>query len=200
MKIFIICICVIVALAGVIFLLRYFYNAYSLQKLKARKYAIIYPLLQKLIDGGAVSEAELFNIARDPSLRLTLFRTLEVFHCQHLFPAEFYNEEKGAEAYMVNWLEYPTELDNTPEEILLMKIVTLGTEQNTHYYVFKFRSHMLHWAARFNWMMGVCGPYNDTSLPFDIPFRVFSRFKPIETILPEEEVAWVHSHINNKLQ
>jgi hypothetical protein len=45
-------------------------------------------------------------------------------------------------------------------------------------------------------MIGVCGPYDKMSLPFDSPSRVFSRFNQVEMIKPQAEVNWVHENIN----
>lgn len=109
-------------------------------------------------------------------------------------PGFFYTEEKGAESYLVNWLEFPTELGRAPDEILFQEIVTLELQIRIHYYVFKFRTATPLWAKKLGWMLGVCGPYDSHSTPFDRPGRIFSRFNPIDLISPEAEVSWVHEN------
>jgi hypothetical protein len=196
MNVVIICLSIVVVLIGVIFLVRNFYIAFNLRKTRIRKLMFIDPIVQQLASGRVVSSLQILSIAEDPSLRLMLFRALELLNCLHLFPSDFYSEEKGAETYMVNWLEYPTELNAKPDEIQLMNIITLGENQDIRYYVFKFRIHTLRWAAKLDWMVGVCGPYDQQSLPFDPPRRVFSRFRSSTSTSPQEEAAWVHQHIN----
>jgi hypothetical protein len=161
------------------------------------KYAAIKTLMMTLESGSDVNKTEIQVIAQNPALRITLFRMLETYGRPELFPAELYNEEKGAESYMVNWLEFPTELGNAPDEIQLTKIVTLEVQMTIHYYVFKFRTISPKWASKLKWMLGVCGPYNNESAPFDVPRRVFSRFNQVDLMNPETEVQWVHDNISS---
>jgi hypothetical protein len=46
-------------------------------------------------------------------------------------------------------------------------------------------------------MIGVCGPYDDSSLPFDIPNKIFSRFNTVNITTPDAEVHWTHGTINS---
>lgn len=161
-----------------------------------RKYQAMKSLIEKLASNDPISTPELWLIAQNPALRVTLFRMLEAQDLGEKFPNEFYTEEKGAESHMVNWLEFPTELGQAPSEIILMKIVPIELQMQVHYYAFKFRTSAPRWAKNLNWMIGVCGPYDNTSQPFDSPSRVFSRFNQVEMIKPEAEVSWVHANIN----
>lgn len=197
MKIVLISVLVIVLVVGIILVIRDYYVMWKLKKLTRKKHKIIEPLLHQLASNGSINDMELMAIAADPSMRIVLFRTLEGFNSAHLFPQQYYNEEKGAEGYLVNWLEFPTELGKAPDEIMLLTIVELKLSEAVHYYVFKYRASAPRWAAKYNWMLGVCGPYNERSMPFDIPRKVFSRFKQAGTTQPASEVHWVHENINN---
>jgi hypothetical protein len=177
-----------------ILLLRDYYVNINLRRLAMRKYQAMKSLIDKLASNDPISTPEVWLMAQNPALRITLFRMLEAQGLREKFPNEFYTEEKGAESHMVNWLEFPTELGQAPSEIVLMQIVPI--ELQIHYYAFKFRTSAPRWARKLNWMIGVCGPYDNTNKPFDSPSRVFSRFNQVEMIKPEAEVNWVHANIN----
>lgn len=168
----------------------------NLRRLALRKYQAMKALIDKLASNQPITVPDVWMIAESPSLRITLYRMLEAQGLREQFPSEFYSEEKGAESHMVNWLEFPTELGQAPSEIVLMKIVPLELQMQVHYYAFKFRTAAPRWAKKLNWMIGVCGPYNKKSQPFDSPYRVFSRFSQVGLVKPEAEVTWVHENIN----
>lgn len=193
MKILLICVILILIIPAMLFLWDY-YVRLKQHRLIRRKYRTMEVLLEKLESKDTISEQETTVIAQSPSLRLALFHTLKIFHREDLFPMTFYSEEKGAESYLVNWLEFPTELGRAPDEILLLKIVTLELQIRIHYYVFKFRTTAPLWAKTLGWMLGVCGPYDSNSMPFDRPGRIFSRFNPVDLTSPEAEVRWTHDN------
>jgi hypothetical protein len=114
-----------------------------------------------------------------------------------MFPSEYFTHEKGAESFLVTWLEYPTELGRAPDEIEVLTKVMLD-EGDLQYYVFKFRTREPRWAAALDWMMGVVGPYTERSMPYEVPKRVFSRFNKVGSVSPELEVRWVHDNINQR--
>lgn len=60
---------------------------------------------------------------------------------------------------MVNGLIFPTELNAAPDEIELIKTVRVDKPITgaIEYFVFKFRMHEPHWAAKDGWMVGVSG-------------------------------------------
>jgi hypothetical protein len=195
MKFFVVCLCVLL-LVQLMLIIRYWYVQARLKEITIIKYNALKVLTQKLSLGETINEEELVALAEKPSLRLMLYDILVANERGSLFPGEFYTVEKGAESYLANWLEFPTELGRTPDEILLLTDVTFDLPRKIHYYVFKFRSSAPRWANKLGWMLGVCGPYDDESLPFDIPKKTFSRFNPEELITPEAEAQWVHKKIH----
>jgi len=176
-------------------LYREFYIRKKFKKLADTKYKHIKPLLLKLAANEEIPAADLLRIAKDPSLRCGLFKMLDAYNKSELFPTAYLTIEKGAEGHMVNWLEFPTELGNAPDEIEMIKKVTLE-EEAIDYYTFKYRLQSPHSIKQLDWVIGVAGPYQKDAKPYDLPVRVFSRFNPIGTITPEMEVAWVHKNIN----
>jgi hypothetical protein len=195
MKFLVAGLCVLL-LVQLVLIIRYWYVQTKLKEITTIKYNALRVLIHKLWSGVTVNEDEIVAIAEKPSLRLMLYDILVANERDSLFPEKFYTKEKGAESYLTNWLEFPTELGRTPDEILLLTNVTFDLPSKIHYYVFKFRSSAPRWANTLGWMLGVCGPYDDQSLPFDIPKKTFSRFNPVELITPEAEARWVHEKIN----
>jgi hypothetical protein len=194
MKFLLTCLCVLLLVPFVLFL-RNWYVQIKLKQLSSIKYNALKALIQKLDSGAPISDEELVAIAQMPSLRLVLYEVLGAYERTELFPKEFYTEEKGAQSHLVNWLEFPTELGRPPDEILFLENVTLPLPLQMHYYVFKFRASAPRWADKLGWMLGVCGPYDDHNLPFDVPRKIFSRFNPVDLIKPEVEVQWVHEQM-----
>jgi hypothetical protein len=191
MKAILIGILVLALVVGAAWLYRDFYVKREVRKLAFRKYEIIEPLMQKLASKEDISETEIMILAKDPSMRSGVFRALETYNMKNLFPTEYANHEKAAESFLVSWLEFPTELGIAPDEIELLEKITLNATEELDYYVFKYRTK-----TRLNWMVGVSGPYKKEHLLYEAPLRVFSRFKTVDSISPENEVRWVHENIN----
>jgi hypothetical protein len=195
MKLIIIGVVVLFLIVIGILLYKDYYVNRKLRKLMARKYKLFEPLIQKLSSTQVVTEDDILPLAKDPALRVAVLRMLEGYGRKDLFPAAYVTHEKGAESFLVNWLEFPTELGIAPHEITLLTKVTVEENEALDYYVFQYRTMPPHWAAQYGWMIGVSGPYTTTSNPYDIPFRVYSRFNTSDSISAEDEVRWVHAHV-----
>jgi len=187
---------VFIFLAEATLLYREFYIRRKFRKLAIAKYKLVEPIHRKLAENTEITEVELLQIAEDPSLRCGLFRMLDAYDKNEIFPPNYLTVEKGAEGYLVNWLEFPTELGSAPDEIEVIAKITM--EAGLDYYAFKYRSQWPPWAKQLGWMIGVSGPYHRKSNPYDVPTRVFSRFNPFGSISPKMEVEWVHKNINPK--
>jgi hypothetical protein len=154
------------------------------------------PLIDKLFKKENIEEGDVISLAKNPSTRHVLFGILEEYGRTELFPHEYYTTEKGAESFLVNWLEFPTELNATPEKIEFVTTITVIEPANpVDYFVFKYTKLLQSVKTDEVWMLGVAGPYTPTSKPYDIPLRVFSRFNVAGTVNPLEEVTWVHQNI-----
>lgn len=195
MKIFIIGLIVVTLFASLIFLYRHYYIKRGLLRLSADKHKVLRPLILSLARKYEIKEDEILQMAKNPSLRLAVYQTLKAYQREDLFPLTFLTREKGAESYLVTWLEFPTELGASPSEIVFDSLVTIEGKSVQDYYAYKYRILKPHWAAQYNWMWGVSGPYHLESKPFDSPGRVFSRFNQVRIITAEDEVEWVHRNI-----
>jgi hypothetical protein len=197
MKTLLLVILVVTFLSVVAMFLNDFYIKQKFRKYIAKKLQLLEALKQKFDSQLFITDEEIISLSRQPGLRPALYQLLKMYDKLHLFPADYYTCEKGAESYLATWLEFPTELGRSPEEIELLTKIDL--EDGLYdYYVFKFSSPEPKWAARLRWMIGVVGPYIPESLPYDVPTRIFSRFNAVGTISPREEVAWVHENIRQR--
>lgn len=125
---------------------------------RLRMYAAL-SLMRHNEDVDPVTVAE---IAACPECRRMLFDGLQKVERYQLFPVGLRNQASLAESDLVNWLVHPRELSRAPDEVELMQVVSLdsGTEAGwIDYYLFRFRLHGDHWAARFGWLAGVAGPF-----------------------------------------
>lgn len=182
-------------ITSLVLLYRHYYVRRRLLRLIAIKHKVIRPLILSLARKEEINEDHIMLMVKDPSLRLPLHQILSVYNREDLFPSSYFTREKGAESFLVTWLEFPTELGVSPSEIMLDSLVTIQEENKLDYYAFKYRILPPHWAAQYNWMWGVSGPYHSESKPFDSPLKVYSRFNQIDTIGAEDEVKWVHGHV-----
>jgi len=187
--IFILLLFIALALTWIIY--RALYVNKRSRKLTEEKFHLFEDMIGKLISGQTLKPAQLFQLAQNPSTRFNLFKILERFGRSSLFPQEYNTIEKSAESFLVNWLEFPTELSTAPDEIELADRIHLPGLPDFEYLVFRFKSRRL--AGQ--WMLGVVGPFGTDSKPFEIPQRIFSRFNAAGTISALDEVRWVHNNI-----
>jgi hypothetical protein len=143
--------------------------------------------------GEPVDKKHIEDIARHAEMRNWLFTTLKHLGYSSLFPEKFRTQKAFAEADMVNWLVYPTELSRVPDEIELMKVVTVDTglpDGIYDYYLFRFRTKEPHWAARDGWIAGVSGPYLRQDQPTTESLGdTFSTFTKWDAKTPDEHVG-----------
>jgi hypothetical protein len=133
------------------------------------------------------------HAASSAEMRNTLHGVLEKVSHPELFPPEWRTQEAFAESEMVDWLVFPTELGQVPDEIELAKVVSAGPEGDKRdFFVFRFRMHEPHWAAKDGWMAGIAGAYVRRDQPTTAALGdTFSRFEPWESKSPEDHVGAV---------
>jgi hypothetical protein len=131
--------------------------------------------------GQAVPHEVFRQIAAWPDCRLTLARELEALERPDLFPNDFMNQPSLAEATMVDWLLFPTELGRAPDEIRQLQVMTIDTDDGlADLYVFAFRTHSPHWLSEKDWVVGVAGPFLVNDQPtFESLGGTFSRFESL---------------------
>lgn len=128
----------------------------------------LFAVLSLLELGETPAPESLRDVAGDPESRGHLFRRLQSSNALDLMPSSERTQEKLAEADMVAWLTYPTELGRAPDQIELMNTaeVDAGADGGVFvYYVFRFRTHEPHWSAKDGWMAGISGPFRKEDMP-----------------------------------
>ncbi len=152
-----------------------------------------FAILSLLRLGEQVDQVHMGDVARSAEMRNHLHDELQKMDRVSMFPEEYATQEAFAESDMVNWLVFPTELGRVPEEIELMKVVSVDTATEDgflDYYVFRFRTHEPHWAAKDGWVAGISGPFLRRDAPStNSSGETFSSFESWESKTPEEHVG-----------
>lgn len=199
MQVIFICLSIAAVLAVSWAAYRLLYVRRKTKRLAKQKLEIFKELIRKLGMREKITEADILPLAENPSTRHALFGILEGFGRKDLFPLTFDTLEKSAESFLVNWLEFPTELNACPDEIEFYETISLEEDGKLlEYFVFRFKKSPPPPGFSDGWILGVAGPYQKDSRPYEIPLRVFSRFNEMGTISTSEEVRWVHEHIGRK--
>lgn len=148
---------------------------------------LVYFAAMSLRENDVEVPAEVFDrIAASAAMRGWLYTELEKRGEGDKFPAKYATQAALAEADMVKWLGFPTELGRAPDEIALAKVVTREDED---YYVFKFRTLGGYWATKNGWMVGISGPYEHGAEPTYGATDTFSSLEPFAGKTPAQHVA-----------
>ncbi|QAA33363.1 hypothetical protein [Clostridium manihotivorum] len=134
--------------------------------------------------GEEVEEEYALQIASSNEVRNFFYGNLQSLGREALYPEEYKKQEYFAEADMVNWLVYPTELGRVPDKIELMEIFDTGEEE---YYLFRFKcENSESWSDK-GWMAGVSGPFDKADKPsVSAGGCTFSRFEAWGEKNPED--------------
>lgn len=137
----------------------------------------------------AVDADEIASIAADGEVRGFMHDKLASMGKLDLMPAKYRTQESLAEANMVHWLVYPTELARVPDEIELMATVAGKTNKDEVIYLFRFRTHPPHWAAENGWIAGIAGSFPRRGPPSTTGGgSTFSSFQKWDSATPEEHI------------
>jgi len=128
-----------------------------------------------------VAACALERVAADAESQLLLFDRLRTLGQLERYPAKCRNQSALAEADMVRWLVFPTELGRGPDEIEEGALLPLNTKDGmADLYVFRFRTFEPHWAAKNGWMVGAAGPFlrgeQSTTRSLGATFSRFEKF------------------------
>jgi hypothetical protein len=153
-------------------------------------------VISLLRQGHDVERAVIRSVASDPTMRIWIYEMLTRLEKLPMFPEDMKTQEAFAESDMVGWLTFGTELGRAPDEIELMKTISLDTETEQgilDYFVFRFRTFPPHWAAKDGWMAGVSGPFLRKDSPSARSYgETFSSFSQWESATAEEHLGDVH--------
>jgi hypothetical protein len=152
--------------------------------------------------GKAVDRKHVKDVARHAEMRNWHYGALNRLGQSALFPNQYRTQKAFAEAEMVNWLVYPTELNRAPHEIELMKVISVDTGSSNgtcDYYLFRFRTAEPHWAAKNGWMAGIAGPFAQKDQPTtDALGDTFSTFAKWDAKTPDDHVNEIRALMEKK--
>jgi len=174
-----------------------FYRISNLSKDKV-KFEIIRPLYKKINKGETPDTNLLMKYSVNNKTREITYQLLKEYDSIDLFPEEFNSIEKGAETNLVNWLDFPGDLEKIPDEIEHIEKISIDSGGNKLYYhTYKFKVYEPSYAAKCGWMIGIVGPYSNNSKPYEQPKVISSRFVKSKygEITPKEEVLWAHNNL-----
>lgn len=140
--------------------------------------------------GEDVPENLLEALAADNVCRKELAKQLDEIGLLDRFPSQYWNQASLAEAEMVTWLRFPTELGRAPDEIREIDVVPIDTEDGpADLYVFAFKTDPPHWAAENSWMVGIAGPYLTATQPTISGLgATFSSLKSLDSMTVEDHM------------
>lgn len=185
----------LVMIGGVAFLYWRYVSA-GLAQQEARIAAKLAPIRSAMTGGSKPDPETIARLAADPDIRNTLYDELKQHGMEDAFPAKFRTTEAHAESELVYWLGHPNELQQPPDQIELMKVVSMpsGTSLgDVDYYLFRYRTNAPHWAADDGWMAGVAGPYvKGRPLDEQSTGATYSEFEAYDAMTPEQHVQYYH--------
>jgi hypothetical protein len=153
-----------------------------------------YFAISSLLRRGKLPDTKAINeVAASAEMRNWLYAELQKHGKLSLYPERYLTQAALAESDMVQWLTFPTELGRAPDEIELMKVVPIDTRLRNgiyDYYLFRFRTHEPHWAAKKGWLAGISGPFKRADSPTTTALgHTFSTFDPWDEKAPEKHVG-----------
>ncbi len=130
---------------------------------------INYFALQTLLERNFAIPAHLpKTLAKSLEFAHKTYRTLLAHGKADLFPREYMDEIYLAKSNMVDWLLYPTELNQAPDEIeYIGKITYLFRKQIYHVFKFRSDSQTLLEEDRNRWLIGWANDDGDTFSQFE---------------------------------
>lgn len=137
------------------------------------------------------------SLAEDDNYSYRLLQILEGINKQNIFPKDILTQEKIAKSLMIDWLKYPTELDDEPKEITF--IDTLEKE-NIIYYIYKFSAKEGALTERGD-MIGISGGFDKSKISTQNTGNTFSKFETIAEdykTQAEDIIKLISNHWKNR--
>jgi len=128
--------------------------------------------------------------AADPECRLAVVEGLAELGQADLIAERWRTQLSIAEANMVRWLSFPTELGRPPTQIEHLQTFRIDDDGHpADLFLFKFRTDPPHWSAGKGWMTGVSGPFWQDGPPAaQSGGMTFSRFEALDSRSPAEHL------------
>lgn len=148
-----------------------------------------YAILAAFRLGDDVRDDHLLAVAKDVECRGPFLVSLREINQGHRFPASYLKQELIAESRMVDWLLFPTELGDLPQQMELMNAYEVRDrfQDRWLYYIYRFRPKPSQLMDD-QWMAGVSGPFPATGPVEFGGGATFSHFEAWESKSPQEHL------------
>lgn len=128
----------------------------------------------KLINKIPIKIEEIDKLLKDKKEIDRVVSIFESNNALNLLPLSQITQEEIAKSAMINWLKYPTELGEEPDNIGLLGTLDLNDEI---VYVYKFKSHIFKDKG---YMVGISGGYEKDKITSISTGLTFSQFEKLE--------------------
>ena len=118
--------------------------------------------------GEDIPQSAIDTLAADLEFAHFVWQTLQGVKKEHLFPAQFANDEYLAKSALVHWLTYPTELGKVPDEIEYLGAVKRLFKKPFHIFKFRSDSDTLDDESKNKWLIGWSDGQDGSFSDFDI--------------------------------
>ena len=150
---------------------RYFHKEYFVDSLNkalwiGNQHIRFYAVATLLTFGCEAPMSIIEALANDMEYANLTYHLLKHYRLEKFFPAECSTPEYLAQSDLVRWLNYPTELGKSPDEIEYLGKVRKGEK----FYIFRFRSDSENLSpdVRGQWLIGWSGSKGGTFSTFDL--------------------------------
>lgn len=164
------------------------YKALDLLDAKEKYFAISSLLNQNVTD---INKKYFEEVAADPEIRNSLYNKLKQINKLQYYPKKYLTQAYFAEADMIKWLSYPTELGRFPDEIELMRVIRTNIEDkgDVEFYLYKFKSRGSKELIDAGWLAGMAGYYVKKEKPTTDNYGfTFSNFEKWDGKTADEHV------------
>src|SRR5262249_22679752 len=151
----------------------------------------MFAILSLLRRHDAVPPEEIETVAASHLVRIYFWEHLQELGMEALMSAEWASPEALAASELSRWLSHPNELGVPPEEIELVDIFAVPTDESEteteEVYLFRFREYPKPWEPGEGWMAGIAGPYRDGRVK-----SPWSSFRRWDSMSPQDHVVMLY--------
>jgi hypothetical protein len=190
----------IAALAFALFIWRWTSVARGARQRDARLLDRIEPIGKKLDEGEAVSPSAIEELAAQPENRFVLYAVLRQMERADLIPTRFNSSiEQGASA-LSYWMMHPNELQDAPEVIEFVETIKRSVDgRDADFHIYRYKMPSGHWAAQYDWLLGLAGPMLADAEPYAEVPGAFSRVGDLAgKMAPADLVDWYVAMLRGK--
>ena len=168
-------------------------------ELKLNKDSLLFLIKFQAINNIEINKSMIEWIIDDNYNAYRLLEILERIGKSEILPEGILSQEKIAMEKMIEWLKYPTELGEEPEQIELVDTIE---KENTIFYIYKFRAKSGKLKDR-NYMLGISGGFEKGYITTQTTGYTFSNLEEIQEDYKkqaEDIIELIANHWKNRTE